>query len=74
MRNGLQSAYDYCQSLTKREAKNFYYGFMLLPNGPRSAIYAAYAFARQCGDIVGECLARTLIKLRVDRPAPAGLR
>ena len=56
MRNGLQSAYEYCQSLTKREAKNFYYGFMLLPNGQRRAIYAAYAFARQCDDIVDEGL------------------
>jgi len=56
MRNGLESAYDYCQSLTKREAKNFYYGFMLLPNGQRRAIYAAYAFARQCDDIVDEGL------------------
>lgn len=46
------AAYDYCQALTKREAKNFYYGFMLLPARQRQAIYAAYAFARQCDDIV----------------------
>jgi phytoene synthase len=51
MRNGLDSAYDYCQEVTRREAKNFYYGFMLLPNGQRRAIYSAYAFARQCDDI-----------------------
>ncbi len=56
MRNGLQSAYHYCQSLAKREAKNFYYGFMLLPDSQRRAIYAAYAFARQCDDIVDEGL------------------
>jgi phytoene synthase len=49
-------AYDYCQALTKREAKNFYYGFMLLPSVRRRAIYAAYAFARQCDDIVDEGL------------------
>ncbi len=52
MRDELTAAYDYCQALTKREAKNFYYGFMLLPAQQRRAIYAAYAFARECDDIV----------------------
>lgn len=51
MRNGLDDAYDYCQEVTRREAKNFYYGFMLLPTGQRRAIYSAYAFARRCDDI-----------------------
>lgn len=51
MRNGLDAAYDYCQEVTRREAKNFYYGFMLLPSGQRRAIYSAYAFARECDDI-----------------------
>lgn len=51
MRNGLDAAYDYCQEVTRREAKNFYYGFMLLPKGQRRAIYSAYAFARECDDI-----------------------
>jgi len=52
MRDGLDASYDYCQALTKREARNFYYGFILLPHRQRRAIYAAYAFARQCDDIV----------------------
>lgn len=56
MRNGLSADYEYCQALTKREAKNFYYGFMLLPSDQRHAIYAAYAFARQCDDIVDDGL------------------
>lgn len=51
MRNGIESAYDYCQELTRREAKNFYYGFMLLPPAQRRAIYSAYAFARRADDI-----------------------
>ncbi|HZP26281.1 MAG TPA: squalene/phytoene synthase family protein, partial [Dehalococcoidia bacterium] len=50
------SAYQYCQELTKREAKNFYYGFFLLSPPRRRAIYAAYAFARQCDDIVDQDL------------------
>jgi len=56
MRNGLEAAYDYCQEVTRREAKNFYYGFMLLPNGQRRAIYSAYAFARECDDIADASL------------------
>ncbi len=52
MKDELTVAYDHCQALTKREAKNFYYGFMLLPTRQRRAIYAAYAFARECDDIV----------------------
>jgi phytoene synthase len=56
MRNGLSEDYEYCQALTRREAKNFYYGFMLLPERQRHAIYAAYAFARQCDDIADDGL------------------
>ncbi len=52
MRGDLDAAYGYCRALAKREARNFYYGFMLLPGGQRRAIYAAYAYARQCDDIV----------------------
>ncbi|MEO8456996.1 MAG: presqualene diphosphate synthase HpnD [Chloroflexota bacterium] len=58
MRTGIDAAYDHCQEITRREAKNFYYGFMLLPNGQRRAIYSAYAFARTCDDIVDAGLPR----------------
>ncbi len=44
------AAYDYCRDLTKREAKNWYYGFISLPPEKRRAIYAAYAFSRECDD------------------------
>jgi phytoene synthase len=50
--NGIDAAYEYCRELTRREAKNFYYGFMLLPDAQRRAIYSAYAFAREADDIV----------------------
>ena len=45
-------AYQVCQQITKREVKNFYYGFISLPEPERHAIYAAYAFSRQCDDAV----------------------
>ena len=56
MSGELSAAYRHCQTLTRREAKNFYYGFMLLPAAQRRAIYAAYAFARECDDIVDAVL------------------
>jgi len=65
MRDELTAAYDHCQALTKREAKNFYYGFMLLPARQRRAIYAAYAFARECDDIVDAGLPAEEASLRL---------
>jgi len=52
----LQAAYRYCQELARREARNFYYGFVLLPPEKRRAIYAVYAFARRCDDITDDSL------------------
>ena len=50
----LELAYADCQMLTRREAKNFYYAFVTLPQEKRKAIYAAYAFCRHCDDSVDE--------------------
>ncbi len=50
----LESAYDACRTITRREAKNFYYAFLTLPAAKRRAIYAAYAFCRHCDDSVDE--------------------
>ena len=50
----LELAYDDCRSITKREAKNFYYAFLTLPADKRRAIYAAYSFCRYCDDSVDE--------------------
>jgi phytoene synthase len=47
----LRAAYDECQSITRREARNFYYAFVTLPNDRRRSIYAAYAFGRLADDI-----------------------
>ena len=48
----LELAYQECQSITRREAKNFYYAFLTLPSIQRKAIYVAYAFCRYCDDSV----------------------
>jgi len=50
----LESAYEACRTITRREAKNFYYAFLTLPVAKRRAIYAAYAFCRHCDDTVDE--------------------
>ena len=48
----LDLAYEECRSITRREAKNFYYAFLTLPGSRRKAIYVAYAFCRHCDDSV----------------------
>lgn len=48
----LEIAYRECQLITRREARNFYYAFILLPPRRRRAIYVAYAFCRFCDDAV----------------------
>ena len=50
----LEQAYAHCRELTRREAKNFYYAFVTLPQEKRKAISAAYAFCRHCDDSVDE--------------------
>lgn len=39
-----------CQQIARREAKNFYWGFISLPRDQRVAIYALYDFAREVDD------------------------
>lgn len=46
----LRSSERTCHELARREAKNFYWGFISLPYEQRVAIYALYGFARQVDD------------------------
>ena len=48
----LELAYEECRSITRREARNFYYAFLTLPAAQRRAIYVTYAFCRHCDDAV----------------------
>ena len=45
------SAYAEVLEITRREAKNFAYGIMVLPREKRRAIAAIYAFARRVDDV-----------------------
>ncbi len=50
----LAVAYSVCRSITRRSAKNFYYGFLVLPRAKRQALCAVYAFMRKCDDIADD--------------------
>jgi phytoene synthase len=49
--DALAEAYSHCESVTRRQAANFYYGIRLLPRERRRAMCAVYAFARRVDDI-----------------------
>jgi phytoene synthase len=44
-------AYRVCRQTARREAKNFYYAFLALPEAKRNAICAVYAFMRFADDL-----------------------
>jgi phytoene synthase len=45
------ASYEHCRNLAKAVARNFYYGFALLPPAKRDALCALYAFMRHADDI-----------------------
>jgi 15-cis-phytoene synthase len=47
----VEDAYRIAESVTRGEAKNFYYGIRLLPPPKRAALCAVYAVARRIDDI-----------------------
>ncbi len=50
----LDMAYSVCRSIARSAAKNFYYGFVLLPRRKRNGLSAVYAFMRRCDDIADD--------------------
>ena len=47
----VEQAYAVCRQIARREAKNFYYAFVALPEPKRNAICAVYAFMRHADDL-----------------------
>ena len=47
----VETAYEWCETVTRREAKNFAYGIRLLRKPERRALSAVYALARRIDDI-----------------------
>jgi phytoene synthase len=50
----LDVAYSVCRHIARSAAKNFYYGFLVLPRRKRNALSAVYAFMRRCDDIADD--------------------
>ncbi len=44
-------AYRHCRSVARREAKNFYWAFRVLPSAKSDAMCAVYAFMRRADDL-----------------------
>lgn len=63
--NRLHEAYRFCHQIVKHEARNFYYGFRLLPRKRRQGIYAVYAFCRICDDAVDDSTPMEVKKSRL---------
>jgi phytoene synthase len=47
-------SYRFCSGIARREAKNFYHAFLLLPPGRRRSMCALYAFLRRTDDLADE--------------------
>lgn len=47
----LTTAYSVCRGIARRQARNFYYSFQVLPAAKRNALSAVYAFMRHADDI-----------------------
>ncbi|MEO6830106.1 MAG: phytoene/squalene synthase family protein [Acidobacteriaceae bacterium] len=54
MSASVDQAYAACEAIARREAKNFYYAFRVLPKPKRAAICAVYAFMRHADDLADD--------------------
>jgi phytoene synthase len=61
----LAQSRDYCEQLTRLQAKNFYYGLKLLPEPKRSAMFTLYAYMRLVDDIADNEDGRS-VRQRID--------
>jgi len=50
----LTMAYSVCRGITRSNARNFYYAFLVLPKRKRESLCAVYAFMRRCDDITDD--------------------
>ncbi len=54
MNTNLEQSYQYCAGVARKHARNFFYGFLMLPPQKRSSMHAIYAFMRLCDDIADD--------------------
>ncbi len=64
----IAEAYRICREIARKEAKNFYYAFVALPEAKRDAICAVYAFMRHADDLSDdESVSVVERQIRLDR-------
>lgn len=54
MNDALRASYRFCGEVSRREARNFYWSFLLLPAERRRSMCALYAFLRRTDDLADE--------------------
>src|SRR3954470_9605846 len=54
MNDALRASYRFCGDLSRREARNFYYSFLVLPAEKRRSMCALYAFMRHTDDLADD--------------------
>lgn len=52
--DAVRRSYEHCRNLTRRAARNFYYGLKLAPEPRRSALFAVYAWMRRVDDVADD--------------------
>ena len=52
--NEIEEAYRYCENITRRRAKSFYFAAKFLPKPKQKAVYPIYAFCRHIDDEIDE--------------------
>lgn len=61
-----QAALRHCREVTRRCARNFYYGLKICPEPQRSAMFALYAWMRRADDLVDHAAESTVpIEMRL---------
>ncbi|MFI9082084.1 presqualene diphosphate synthase HpnD [Streptomyces sioyaensis] len=60
------AAYQYCETITGQQARNFAYGIRLLPTDKRRAMSALYSFSRRVDDIGDGDLDLAVKQVRLD--------
>jgi 15-cis-phytoene synthase len=69
----LHDSRTHCEQITRRHARNFYYGLKLLPEPKRSQMYALYAYMRLLDDIADADDGRSYERRLADLEAWRGL-
>jgi phytoene synthase len=49
-----EASFRFCGALARRQARNFYYAFLLLPRAERRSMFALYAYLRRTDDLADE--------------------